>query len=50
MAPLAEDISKRVLCLPTNYSSADTRKIIKILNPVEKPVEKNSKAVEKSQK
>lgn len=50
MAPLAEDISKRVLCLPTNYSSADTRKIIKILNPVEKPVEKKIKAVEKSKK
>ena len=50
MAPLAEDISKRVLCLPTNYSAADTRKIIKILNPVEKPVEKNSKPVEKPKK
>ena len=50
MAPLAEDISTRVLCLPTNYSTADTRKIIKILNPVEKPVEKETKTVEKTKK
>ena len=48
MAPIAEDISTRILCLPTNYSAADTRKIIKILNPVENPVQKNSKPVEKS--
>ena len=47
MAPIAEDISGRVLCLPTNYSAADTRKIIKILNPVDKAVEKNSNPVEK---
>ncbi len=50
MAPIAEDISSRVLCLPTNYSAADTRKIIKILNPVDNPVQKNSKPVEKSKK
>ena len=48
MAPIAEDISTRILCLPTNYSAADTRKIVKILNPVENPVQKNSKPVEKS--
>lgn len=50
MAPIAEDISARTLCLPTNYSASDTRKIIKIINPVEKPVEKNSKTVEKDKK
>jgi dTDP-4-amino-4,6-dideoxygalactose transaminase len=50
MAPIAEDISARILCLPTNYSAVDTRKIIKILNPVENPVQKNPKSVEKSKK
>ncbi len=45
-APLAEDISKRILCLPTDLPVIETNKIIKFLtdqkSPVQKPVD-NSK-------
>ena len=43
-APIAEDVSKRILCLPTDLPVIETKKIIDLLtgqNPtVEKPVEK----------
>ena len=42
-APIAEDISKRVLCLPTDLTITETEQIIKLLTnqtqPVENPVE-----------
>lgn len=44
--PVAESIHMRVLCLPTNLSTLDTKKIISILRPTgEKPV--NSYKTEK---
>jgi dTDP-4-amino-4,6-dideoxygalactose transaminase len=43
LVPIAEDISKRVLCLPTDLPIIETNKIIDLLTdqkqPVEKPVE-----------
>lgn len=45
--PIAEDISRRVLCLPTDLPVIETSKIIRFLtdqkSPVENPVEKSSK-------
>ncbi|MCQ2570903.1 MAG: DegT/DnrJ/EryC1/StrS family aminotransferase [Candidatus Saccharibacteria bacterium] len=42
-SPIAEDVSKRVLCLPTDLPVIETNKIIESLkdhkNPVQKPVE-----------
>ena len=39
MAPIAEAMHPRVLCLPTNLSTTDTKKIISILRPVQKTVQ-----------
>jgi hypothetical protein len=39
MAPIAEAMHPRVLCLPTNLSTTDTKKIINILRPVQKTVQ-----------
>ena len=45
--PIAEDISRRVLCLPTDLPVIETSKIIRFLtdqkSPVENPVDKSSK-------
>ena len=43
--PIAEEVSKRTLCLPTDQSPERTRKIIQLINSVQKPVEKNSQDV-----
>lgn len=40
MSPIAENIHARVLCLPTDLDQTKMEKILKILQPVEKPVEK----------
>ena len=32
MAPVAEDVSKRVLCLPTDLPAIETQKIIKLIS------------------
>ena len=40
MAPVSEAMHSRVLCLPTNLSTTDTKKLINILRPVQNPVEK----------
>jgi len=46
-APIAEDISRRVLCLPTDLPVIETSKIISFLtdqkSPVEKPVDNSKK-------
>jgi dTDP-4-amino-4,6-dideoxygalactose transaminase len=39
MAPIAEAMHARVLCLPTNLSTTDTKKIINILRPVKNSVQ-----------
>lgn len=45
--PIAEDVSKRILCLPTDLPAVETNKIIKLLTDknslVENPVENSSK-------
>jgi len=41
MAPIAELMHARVLCLPTNLTTTQTKKLISILLPVNKPVQKN---------
>jgi hypothetical protein len=41
MAPVAELMHARVLCLPTNLTTTQTKKLINILLPVNKPVQKN---------
>lgn len=45
--PIAEEISPRILCLPTDLPAIETNKIIKLLTDEKSPVEK---AVEKSTK
>jgi dTDP-4-amino-4,6-dideoxygalactose transaminase len=40
MAPVAELMHARVLCLPTNLTTTQTKKLISILLPVNKPVQK----------
>ena len=47
MAPTAEAIHARVLCLPTDLSTAQLKHLAKILLPVEKPVQKIVKPVQK---
>ncbi len=47
MAPVAEAMHPRVICLPTNLSVTDTKKIIAILSPVENPVQNLWKTLEK---
>ncbi|MBO4854869.1 DegT/DnrJ/EryC1/StrS family aminotransferase [Candidatus Saccharibacteria bacterium] len=47
MSPIAEDIHARVLCLPTDLSPEKMQKILAILKPVEKPVEKIIKSTKK---
>ena len=39
MAPIAEAMHPRVLCLPTNLSTTETKRIISILRPVQKTVQ-----------
>ncbi len=48
MAPVAEAIHPRVLCLPTNLSITETKKIINLLYPVQNHVENYHKIVENS--
>jgi dTDP-4-amino-4,6-dideoxygalactose transaminase len=38
MAPVAEAMHSRVLCLPTNLSTTDTKRLIQILRPVQNTV------------
>ena len=40
MAPISEAMHPRVLCLPTNLNTTDTKKLINLLRPVQNPVEK----------
>ena len=40
MAPIAEEIHTRVLCLPTDLTPDKMDRILAILRPTEKPVEK----------
>lgn len=40
MAPIAESIHARVLCLPTDLTPEKMKRIIAILHPIDKPVEK----------
>lgn len=46
--PVSEAIHPRILCLPTNLSTNDTKKIINILYPVQNHVENYRKTVENS--
>lgn len=53
-APIAESISPRILCLPTDLDAKSTKRLISLLNPlpspvslVEKPVENSTKTVQK---
>ena len=39
MAPIAEDINTRILCLPTDLAPEKMKKILEILKSVENPVE-----------
>ena len=39
MAPVSEAMHQRILCLPTNLSTTETKKIIAILHPVQNPVQ-----------
>ncbi|MBR6097446.1 DegT/DnrJ/EryC1/StrS family aminotransferase [Candidatus Saccharibacteria bacterium] len=45
--PIAESMSPRVLCLPTDLPASRIHQIVTLLTPVDKPVEKNSASVEK---
>ena len=48
MAPVAEAMHSRVICLPTNLSITETKKIINILYPVQNHVENYHRTVENS--
>lgn len=44
--PIAESFSPRVLCLPTDLPASQIHRIVSLLTPVDKPVEKNPTSVE----
>ncbi|MDO4219743.1 MAG: DegT/DnrJ/EryC1/StrS family aminotransferase [Candidatus Saccharibacteria bacterium] len=48
MSPVAEAMHPRVICLPTNLSTVETKKIINILYPVQNHVENYKQTVENS--